>query len=61
MLLTKKGKSKSQAARHRRPKQPAREPFWARAGHPDMDRAGDLLLRELTAIRSESHCRGPSA
>ena len=32
--------------------------FWRRASHPDNDRAGDLLLKNLETIREESSSRG---
>lgn len=35
-----------------------RELFWVRPGHPDMDRAGELLLQKLEEIRLESKARG---
>ena len=35
------------------------EMFWVRAGHPDLDRAGDLLLRHLAEIRQEAPSGSP--
>jgi hypothetical protein len=32
--------------------------FWRLASHPDNDRAGDFLLKNLEAIREESSSRG---
>ena len=32
--------------------------FWIRPGHPDLDRAGDLLLAETESWRRESVGRG---
>lgn len=32
--------------------------FWVRPGHPDLDRAGDLLLAEASGWRRESVSRG---
>lgn len=37
---------------------PAR--FWVRPGHPDLDRAGDLLLAGTEVWRGESVSRGPA-
>ena len=35
-------------------------PFWVCPGHPDLDRAGDLLLAEASGWRRESVSRGPA-
>lgn len=34
--------------------------FWVRLGHPDLDRAGDLLLAGTEVWRRESVSRGPA-
>ena len=34
--------------------------FWIRPGHPDLDRAGELLLSQTEAWRRESVSRGPA-
>jgi len=36
----------------------AKSPFWQGASHPDNDRAGELLLKSLEAIREDAFSRG---
>ena len=38
----------------------ARDPFWRRRFHPELDRAGDFILRNLEVMREEAIARGDS-
>ncbi|MDO8545173.1 MAG: hypothetical protein Q7S40_32435 [Opitutaceae bacterium] len=55
-MITQKKSRKNE--RNRSPKKHGKELFWVRPGHPDLDRAGDLLLEKLAEIRLESKSRG---
>jgi hypothetical protein len=41
-------------------KRNTRDPFWRRPFHPELDRAGDFILRNLEGMREEAIARGDS-
>lgn len=57
-MITAKKTSRSSRSRKPAAKKQGKELFWVRTGHPDLDRAGDLLLMDATKIRLESKSRG---
>lgn len=59
MLTKKRNRAMAATGRQKRSKRKApKELFWVQPGHPDLDRAGDLLLSNLVSIRLESMTRG---
>jgi hypothetical protein len=36
------------------------DPFWRRPFHPELDRAGDFILKNLEVLREEAIVRGNS-
>ena len=41
-------------------KRNARDPFWRRPFRPELDRAGNFILRNLEVMREEAIARGDS-
>jgi hypothetical protein len=41
-------------------KRDARKSFWRRPSHPELDRAGDFILKNLDLMREEATARGDS-
>lgn len=58
MLTKNRPRTKDSGRRKRANRKVPKEMFWVQSGHPDLDRAGDLLLRNLLEIRLESTSRG---
>lgn len=58
MLVENKRRGKKNGGRPAAKGKATKELFWVRPGHPDLDRAGNFLLKHLTEIRLESKTRG---
>lgn len=53
-----KAKSRSDRAKPGDGKRSARDLFWRKTSHVDLDRAGDFILENLGMIREEATVRG---